>query len=103
MPISTTNEPSTNLKQAAELCGITGIADDRLEVLESYCQLLWEWNEKINLTRHTDYERFVARDVVDTLQLAKLILPDEEVIDIGSGYITNFETKQRPPQYKDHN
>ena len=58
---------------------------ERLDLLDRYCRLMWEWNEKINLTRHTDYERFVARDVADSQQLAQLILPDEEVIDIGSG------------------
>lgn len=58
---------------------------DRLALLDQYCRVLWDWNEKINLTRHIDYERFVARDVVDTVQLSQLILPNEEVIDIGSG------------------
>jgi 16S rRNA (guanine527-N7)-methyltransferase len=53
--------------------------------IEKYCWLLWDWNEKINLTRHTDYERFVSRDLVDTLHLASLIHANEEVLDIGSG------------------
>ena len=37
--------------------------------LDKYCRALWEWNEKINLTRHTDYQKFVTRNVVDSLQL----------------------------------
>jgi 16S rRNA (guanine527-N7)-methyltransferase len=27
---------------------------DQVERLDRYCRLLWEWNEKLNLTRHTD-------------------------------------------------
>jgi len=46
---------------------------------------LWSWNEKLNLTRHTDFERFVTRDVVDSLQLSALLHPDEEVLDVGTG------------------
>src|SRR5690349_13280863 len=57
----------------------------QLPLVDKYCHLLWEWNEKINLTRHTDFERFVSRDVTDTVQLATLIHPGEEVLEIGSG------------------
>ena len=45
----------------------------QVELLDRYRQLLWEWNEKINLTRHTTMEKFVTRDVVDSLQLAQLL------------------------------
>ena len=38
----------------------------RSSQLDRYCRLAWEWNEKLNLTRHTDYEKFVSRDVVDS-------------------------------------
>lgn len=58
---------------------------DRVQLLDRYCQLLWDWNEKINLTRHTTYEKFVTRDLVDTLQLASLVHPKEEILDVGSG------------------
>lgn len=54
-------------------------------LLAQYCQLLWDWNQKLNLTRHTDYERFVGRDLVDTLQLAPLLAPGESVLDVGTG------------------
>jgi 16S rRNA (guanine527-N7)-methyltransferase len=39
----------------------------------------------MNLTRHDTYEKFVARDVTDSLQLAKLLQPDEEILDVGTG------------------
>ena len=61
------------------------LPDDRVQLLDRYCQLLWDWNDKINLTRHTTYEKFVTRDLVDTLQLASLIHPKEEILDVGSG------------------
>ncbi len=55
------------------------------ERLETYAKLLWEWNEKLNLTRHTTWERFVGRDLRDCLQLAPLLGEGEEVLDLGSG------------------
>jgi 16S rRNA (guanine527-N7)-methyltransferase len=61
------------------------ISADQTERLEHYCRLLWEWNEKLNLTRHTDFDRFAARDLVDCLQLAELLHPGETILDVGSG------------------
>ena len=57
----------------------------QVALLERYCGLLWEWNAKINLTRHTDYRKFVARDLVDSLALAKHLGPSEKILDVGSG------------------
>ena len=53
--------------------------------LEDYAQLLWNWNEQLNLTRHTDYDKFVARDVIDSLALSEFLLPGERVLDVGTG------------------
>jgi 16S rRNA (guanine527-N7)-methyltransferase len=61
------------------------IAGDDVERLDHYCRLLWSWNEQINLTRHTDYDTFVARDLADTLQLSAFLEAGEEVLDVGSG------------------
>ncbi len=58
---------------------------DQIDRLNRYCRLLWEWNEKLNLTRHTDYEKFVSRDLRDTQELSRLLLPGEEVLDVGTG------------------
>lgn len=55
------------------------------EKLEAYAKLLWQWNAKLNLTRHTDWELFVGRDLRDCLQLAPLLEAGEEVLDLGSG------------------
>jgi 16S rRNA (guanine527-N7)-methyltransferase len=54
-------------------------------LLERYCELLWDWNTKINLTRHTDYEKFVARDLIDSLAFAQFLGPKEKVLDVGTG------------------
>ena len=53
--------------------------------LGDYCHILWDWNTKINLTRHTDFEKFVARDLIDCVQLASFLEPKEKVLDVGSG------------------
>ncbi|MCR9117871.1 MAG: 16S rRNA (guanine(527)-N(7))-methyltransferase RsmG [bacterium] len=58
---------------------------DQIEKLDQYCKLVWEFNEQVNLTRHTNYELFVTRDVIDTLELSKLLHPQEEVLDVGTG------------------
>ena len=58
---------------------------DQVAALEEYCRLLWDWNAKINLTRHTDFDRFVARDVVDSLALARHLAQGEDVLDVGTG------------------
>ena len=58
---------------------------DRIAHLDDYCRRLWAWNEKINLTRHTDYDKFVARDVVDSLHVAAELSQGAKIIDVGSG------------------
>ncbi len=58
---------------------------NQVERLGRYCRHLWDWNEKLNLTRHTDYEKFVSRDLADTLELARLLKPGEEILDVGTG------------------
>ncbi len=57
----------------------------QIALLERYCALVWDWNTKINLTRHTDYEKFVARDLTDSLAFAQFLSPEENVLDVGTG------------------
>ena len=74
--------------QAIEKFSISASELESSEVREKimqYCVLLWHKNQHINLTRHTDWETFVSRDLVDTLELSKLIGADSEVLDVGSG------------------
>jgi 16S rRNA (guanine527-N7)-methyltransferase len=61
------------------------LAQPQIERLDRYCRLLWDWNEKLNLTRHTTWDKFVARDLVDSLQLSQLLEPGQEVLDVGTG------------------
>jgi 16S rRNA (guanine527-N7)-methyltransferase len=61
------------------------LPEPQIALLGRYCTLLWEWNEKINLTRHTDYEKFVGRDVIDSLTFAEFLAQGEKVLDVGSG------------------
>jgi 16S rRNA (guanine527-N7)-methyltransferase len=72
------------LAAALERHGVE-VDDAQRELLDRYCQALWDWNTKLNLTRHTDYEKFVARDVVDCSQLERLVDSGERVLDVGSG------------------
>ena len=55
------------------------------ENLQRYVQRMWEFNQQLNLTRHTTWDLFVSRDLRDCLQLAMLLQPGEEVLDLGSG------------------
>jgi len=57
----------------------------QVALLEQYCTLLWEWNAKLNLTRHTDFEKFVTRDLIDTLAISRFLQPGEKVLDVGTG------------------
>jgi len=75
---------SGTLAEALMRCRIT-LAKEQITAIDRYCTLLWDYNQQLNLTRHTDYATFVERDVVDTLQLANLLQVGEEVLDIGSG------------------
>lgn len=53
--------------------------------LAAYAGRLWEWNERLNLTRHTDVARFVTRDVADAVAVAACLAPGERVLDVGTG------------------
>ncbi len=77
-------QPSQCLQEAAERVGID-LPGETLVKLEEYCTALWEWNTKINLTRHTTFDLFARRDLLDSVKLAEHLSEDEEVLDIGTG------------------
>lgn len=58
---------------------------EQVGLLDRYRRLLWSWNERMNLTRHTTLEKFVGRDVVDSHELGKLIEHGSRVLDVGTG------------------
>jgi 16S rRNA (guanine527-N7)-methyltransferase len=53
--------------------------------LAAYAASLWSWNERLNLTRHTDVEKFVSRDVADAVAIAPHIASGAHVLDVGTG------------------
>ena len=58
---------------------------DSMHRLAAYAASLWSWNEKLNLTRHTDVEKFVSRDVGDAAAIAPHLARGERVLDVGTG------------------
>lgn len=81
-PVAT--PPSRTLQEAGERLGFD-LPDAIYAQLEAYCGQLWSWNEKINLTRHTDFDLFARRDLLDSLRLAELLEAQEEILDVGTG------------------
>jgi len=71
----------------AAACGRLGIsaAPDAMQRLAAYAASLWSWNAKLNLTRHTDVERFVSRDVADAVSIEPHLGRGERVLDVGTG------------------
>jgi 16S rRNA (guanine527-N7)-methyltransferase len=78
------NPPSENLAAAMSRRQIS-LPQPQVELLEKYCHLLWQWNEKLNLTRHTDFDKFVDRDIVDSLAIARYLAKGETILDVGTG------------------
>ena len=74
----------TELEKTIEKFGLD-IPAQSLPKLDLYCNSVWQFNKRLNLTRHTDYDKFVSRDLVDTVELSKLIPNGKQVLDIGSG------------------
>ncbi len=64
--------------------GLT-LAPEQLDELDHYRRLLWSWNERMNLTRHTTLEKFVNRDVFDTYQFSLVLDRGKRVLDVGTG------------------
>lgn len=58
---------------------------EQVDWLDRYRRLLWTWNERMNLTRHTTLEKFVGRDVVDSHQFGLLLKQGDRILDVGTG------------------
>ncbi|GAB5404713.1 MAG: hypothetical protein Aurels2KO_29440 [Aureliella sp.] len=76
--------PSHTLAEAIQRLGLP-IEGATIDQLDAYCKTLWSWNEKLNLTRHTDYDTFVRRDLLDSFVLSQQLDDGEEILDIGTG------------------
>ena len=77
--------PTDDTLAAALLRHGIDLPEPQIVRLEQYCRLLWEWNDKLNLTRHTDYEKFVGRDLVDSRAFARFLDRGERILDVGTG------------------
>ncbi len=62
-----------------------GVPSAAIPGLAAYAASLWAWNERLNLTRHGDVEKFVSRDVGDALAIAAQLASGERVLDVGTG------------------
>jgi 16S rRNA (guanine527-N7)-methyltransferase len=67
-----------------ERLGLT-VSPDAVQRLAAYAASLWSWNERLNLTRHTDVEKFVSRDVADAVAIAPHLAVGEHLLDVGTG------------------
>lgn len=74
------------LKGYSEGFGIF-LGEEQLEQFDSYCRLLLEWNEKMNLTAIREPEQILVKHFVDSLALLKFTeLPQgAKLIDVGTG------------------
>jgi 16S rRNA (guanine527-N7)-methyltransferase len=61
------------------------VSPDAMQGLAAYAASLWSWNERLNLTRHTDVEKFVSRDVADAVAIAPHLETGAHVLDVGTG------------------
>jgi 16S rRNA (guanine527-N7)-methyltransferase len=71
--------------QSALLAHSIAVTPEQIELLDRYRRLVWLWNQRMNLTRHTTLEKFVGRDVIDSYQLSLLLDQGERVLDVGTG------------------
>lgn len=63
------------------------LSDKQLEQLDKYYKLLIDWNEKINLTRITEYEDVYLKHFYDSLTIAKVVdlSTKTTLCDVGTG------------------
>ena len=62
------------------------LPEAQIELLVQYCELVWSWNEKINLTRHTDFQTFVdPRRHRPPSCWASCSTRENACLDVGSG------------------
>ena len=57
-----------------------GVNPESTQRLAAYAASLWSWNEKLKLTRHTDAEKFVSRDVADAAAIVPHLAAKERVL-----------------------
>ena len=63
------------------------LKEKQIQQLDKYYELLIEWNEKINLTRITEYEDVYLKHFYDSLTIAKVVnlSTKKTLCDVGTG------------------
>ena len=77
-------ELSRSIADESERLGIT-VPSEAIQRLAAPAASLWSWNERLNLTRHTDAALFVSRDLADAAAIAPHLANGERVLDVGTG------------------
>ena len=74
------------LKESALKFGIE-LDETALKRFDTYARLLVEWNEKINLTRITEYEDVYLKHFYDSLTIVKVVdlSTKQTLCDVGTG------------------
>jgi 16S rRNA (guanine527-N7)-methyltransferase len=72
------------LLRGARALGIE-LDDARLDAFMTFMAELKKWNRQINLTAITDDREIIVRHFVDSLIPARLIRPNETLLDMGAG------------------
>ena len=61
------------------------LSDQQYDACELLLQELLRWNRRINLTAITGVDEMTVKHLIDSLHLAALLNPGEQVLDVGSG------------------
>ncbi len=63
------------------------VSEEKAEMLQRLCDMILEWNEKINVTAIRDREEFIDKNVIDSLLLGRLpeFSAADRVLDMGTG------------------
>ncbi|MFM7057502.1 MAG: 16S rRNA (guanine(527)-N(7))-methyltransferase RsmG [Planctomycetota bacterium] len=77
-------DPALHLQELALALGLA-VTPQQAATLTQYLLRVRDWNQKLNLTRHTQWDVFVHRDLLDSIRLAEHLPAGSRVLDVGSG------------------
>ena len=63
------------------------LTEETWQGLEQYCDLLRDWNSKINLVSRKDMDRLETKHLAHCLTITKFLrlMPKTQVLDVGTG------------------
>lgn len=61
------------------------LSDEKSKKFNNYMNLVFDWNEKINLTAIKEEDEFVLKHFIDSLTVKDFITDGSSVIDVGTG------------------